>query len=56
MKFISNSKRNKEISTEIFPPLLLKPTDKCTRVMPKAKKGEYNVLILKKTTELDPYA
>ena len=38
IKFVYKVKTNKDKSTEIFPPLLLKPTDICTRAMPRAKK------------------
>ena len=48
------SKTNKDITTEIFPPLFFKPTDICARAMPGAKKGQQKVPILKKTTGLCP--
>ena len=55
MKFVLQSKTtNKNKSTEICPPLLHKPTEICTRVMPRARKGQQKALILKKTTELCP--
>ena len=41
VKFILKSKTiltNKDKSSEIFLPLLLKPTDTCARAMPRSKK------------------
>ena len=35
----SESKKNKDNSTEILPPLRLRPTHICAREMPGAKKG-----------------
>ena len=44
----------KDKSTEIFPPLLLKPLYICVHVMPKAKIGQQKVQILKKICRLCP--
>ena len=54
MKFVLWSKTNKDKSTDIFLPLLLKPTDIYSCAMRRAKKGQQKVPILKKTTGLCP--
>ena len=41
--------------TEIFPPLILKPTYVCARAMPRAKIYQLKVPTFKKTTGLYPY-
>ena len=46
MKFVLQSKTGKYKSTEIFPPLLLKPTDICVCAMLRAKKCQQKVSIL----------
>ena len=54
MKFVLSSKTNKNKTTEIFPPLLLKPTDIRASAMPRVNKGQQKVSILKRATELYP--
>ena len=54
VKFELYSKTNKDKSTEIFPPLLLKPTDTCERAMQRANKGSAKGSNLKKTPWLCP--
>ena len=49
--YIIKCKTNKNKSTEIYPPLLIKPPYICARAMPRAKKTA-KVQILKKTTVL----
>ena len=49
MKFVKQTKTNLQ---KKCPPLLLKPTDMCACAMPRAKKGQQKVPILKKTTGL----
>ena len=48
VKFELYSKTNKDKSTEIFPPLLLKPTYICALAMPRFKKGHQKVQILRR--------
>ena len=43
---VLSSKTNKDITTEIFPPLFFKPTDICARAMPGAKKGQQKVRVI----------
>ena len=50
IKVVFKNKTNKEKSTEICPPLLLKPTDYAYNA--ESKKGLHKVPILKKTTGL----
>ena len=54
MKSVLKSKPNKEKSTEIFPPRLLKPPYICACAMPRAKKGQQKDPTLNTTTELCP--
>ena len=58
MKFVLQSKTNKDKSTEIFPPLLLKPTNtwymRLRTDNAESQKDHQNVTILKKTTWLCP--
>ena len=53
MKFVLKIKTNKDKSTEIFLPLHLKPTNMRT-CMPRARRGQQKVQILKKSTMLCP--
>ena len=52
MKFVLQSKKNIDKSTELFSPIFLKPTDLCGKAMLKAKKGQQKVPVLKKMTGL----
>ena len=54
MKFALKIKTKKDKSTEIVPSLLLTPPNICACAMPRAKKGQQKVPILKKTTGLCP--
>ena len=54
MKFVLERKTNKDKSTKIFPPIRLQPTEIHACAMPRAKKDQKKVPILKKTTGLCP--
>ena len=56
IKFVLCSKTNKDKSTKIITPLLLKPTDKSARAMPRAKNSQQKLIILKKATEVITYS
>ena len=45
IKFVLCSKTNKDKSTKIITPLLLKPTDKSARAMPRAKNSQQKLTI-----------
>ena len=52
IKFVLCSKTNKDKSTKIITPLLLKPTDISARAMTRAKNSQQKLTILKKATGL----
>ena len=50
IKFVLCIKTNKDKSTKIITPLLLKPTDISARAMTRAKNSQQKLTILKKAT------